>query len=1670
MTESKDSSDELSSLDSSLSDDESTRSKSRKSSRSSHYDKSDGSTSGGRRNRSSSTRHSSFDSSSSLATEREARFSALSARDSDSSLHSNRNAESKMTPQEIHQSSFSSSSSTSTITKGVDFQRNQRRASHDSESGSSTREEVEELIEEEEMKTTATKNGRRERDGVEHFMPVSRQRDGRGGISGWKDKELPPPFKTVKNGGENIFPESRASLSSSSDFSFGEREPHATQRAPPATKPLSRTPEGKRQEVGSTAEKKDKNTSYRRSLPSIKSVERTLPEIPCPPSPADSHTTSNSERSTRGSSTSSSSGDTRDRHRGSQRQRSPLPSRPSSHAPYGQAQHGGGTAPQTHDDVSSMEVKNGAAPFVGGAEEETGERARADPSISHPKEGSEESPRTEENFPPPSTQQNLEAKRKSTLRGKARANSHHRSSSSTPHKETPQGDEEKQATEGQEEKKTSGEEKDKIPEEYEDDYEEEDEEEEKVDEEEEEEDDGEDESIMDPFFRDRRRRAAFASQSSGYQVLQQFVAFGDVAGSARSSKSSTAHSAGRTLSQTTHVSSLDTTSRESQKGNRPRSSKKQPQKGRASSPDKGKDVARAVKGIAVQEEQTTSNEGVDATPNSFSPLPLTAATIHLLSAKTEQEEKVAHASDTATFALLSASLPLQEEEEDSSSVFSTISQHLRREPTSVGAAPVVPIVDPKTGSAAESSTLEEDLRKRKEAPTVASNVTGVVVPPLLSMSSSSMPVPTGATPQGVSVMSPVSSARVTPAAPLLWQTPPMGCASSTPPVGQNPGTNGAPTVAFTAAGEGAARGVGRERGMTEGTASAIGEGVPPPSTSPAFSPLTNIPSTAMTSIGMTSRFPTPKYAGTEKQDLKEQQEREWRLSELCETSKAVERLVGAFATLKGYPPGVHQKEERKGEEKGSSTPYPRVVKDLAHTSAHKAGACSTQQYFSLPSRVPYVSMRGRRDVLGVTDHLYATPMSVLHPFSHGKRDAARGSGVVRVEGRGAAKGAEGERSVGCHQMEEMIVQDLIRDIVVKMLTEKGGKSQKKIDGGQEEARVGTRKMTAVGEGEDASSTSPTPLSPAAFSLKTPAAADRPHEVVSSDDFLFKSGIRRGDWCRYPNHRFHSSRLPASPWAANRGGRQQLPMYGGRSGGGRPLSVFDDALHAFSLLSGTPDEDADADRTLQEAIKIALEKYFWRRVLPSCGVTPNVSLPPYSSIANHEDPFRNKYTNGKVSKHEKKEGRKRRQSASRVASDSSPLASLAPLISPYVAWVLLLDIIGVCRDIVEYGLLFDASSRGTSSSCASSYSPFGFPVLVQFTGPASMEELARATMHCLPFEVLETSSSSSSSYLGLLTKEAQASMMDNSPSTRNSSVFRLEYWVSRERLFSVMEAVESSLREHFVRDAEGLHMFHMEFPYGAHPPHGRSTTPAFGSPSLVLDGDSEITPSLCMPHGVSPPHASYFMVMPPSLFRIPRSKEVSAKQVPPEHRGAVVQDAERDGKRRFFGSRGGEWQRKTRAFIQQAEQDEREHLFGIGEDAVERISHVVSCVATDILTKSEQHHPTSTPTLEAVSSTPSPSPLIHLEKAEEFPLLCRMVAETTEELFADVRVRRALERRTVEKLKEYYSLQGTYATSSRLAKEKVWIQRAEEEAQQTVDRILQELKAQKIAEARAVYPS
>nr|CCC89905.1 conserved hypothetical protein [Trypanosoma congolense IL3000] len=121
----------------------------------------------------------------------------------------------------------------------------------------------------------------------------------------------------------------------------------------------------------------------------------------------------------------------------------------------------------------------------------------------------------------------------------------------------------------------------------------------------------------------------------------------------------------------------------------------------------------------------------------------------------------------------------------------------------------------------------------------------------------------------------------------------------------------------------------------------------------------------------------------------------------------------------------------------------------------------------------------------------------------------------------------------------------------------------------------------------------------------------------------------------------------------------------------------------------------------------------------------------------------------------------------VSPQQSGQCSFPPATANF-ALALQLDLMSVCLQIIETRL---TCTKNTANSS----------VWIQYDGPRESEPLARNAVHCLPFESLGAK-------------------------TSLRPIFRLEYWVTRENMWAVVEALMTSVRGGIVEGSDAYNVF------------------------------------------------------------------------------------------------------------------------------------------------------------------------------------------------------------------------------------------------------------------------
>ncbi|RHW73500.1 hypothetical protein DPX39_030063800 [Trypanosoma brucei equiperdum] len=296
----------------------------------------------------------------------------------------------------------------------------------------------------------------------------------------------------------------------------------------------------------------------------------------------------------------------------------------------------------------------------------------------------------------------------------------------------------------------------------------------------------------------------------------------------------------------------------------------------------------------------------------------------------------------------------------------------------------------------------------------------------------------------------------------------------------------------------------------------------------------------------------------------------------------------------------------------------------------------------------------------------------------------------------------------------------------------------------------------------------------------------------------------------------------------------------------------------------------------------------------------------------------------------------------------------PPVSAHCAIALQLDLLSVCLQVIETRL----THRGNVADG---------PVWIQYDGPRESEPLARNAAHCLPFESIDVK-------------------------TSRRPVFRLEYWVTRENMWAVAEALVSSVRGGILDGGDGYGVF-----------NAKSTT--------YVDPDT-----------LFPTRVPYFSLLPGDSSRPPR-EECSPSP----------------GKKFFTNTRRSDKDSEDEA----TDKPCAEH-FHLEPPALQAIAHAVSTVGTEILE-------------ENINGARG-------DYKQNYGDATCAVVEAVRELLEDANIRAAVRRRAKAKMKDIAQRREVEGQLSREEKERSIIAAAEAEAEQVVQRILQELR---VEEARNV---
>lgn len=345
---------------------------------------------------------------------------------------------------------------------------------------------------------------------------------------------------------------------------------------------------------------------------------------------------------------------------------------------------------------------------------------------------------------------------------------------------------------------------------------------------------------------------------------------------------------------------------------------------------------------------------------------------------------------------------------------------------------------------------------------------------------------------------------------------------------------------------------------------------------------------------------------------------------------------------------------------------------------------------------------------------------------------------------------------------------------------------------------------------------------------------------------------------------------------------------------------------------------------------------------------------------------------------------------RVRTSEGPVPAApttAPLpvahITAVFAWALLLDMSSVCQEIARCA--YDAAAASPSSV---------YPVLVEFHGDAACAEVARAAMHCLPFEALTTAGS-----------------CDGAVSTEpRGCFFRMACWVTQEQLWTVSDALLDTVRDDMVKRAKAVQYA------------------SFNAAARLSDVDSRL---------LVPPQTPMFTMRPlpcrggggpssSSLTRATSSGAAATNRFPENAPSDAAYRKERSA--------------HTAVNASAMERD----FFDVPAAVLQKVAYHVSTLSTAIL-----------------SSRGAGSILADVQ-ADDYADVATAVAETVSELLQDEAIKAAVQRRAAEKVKKAQMAQSTYISATRQRKEQAIIDKAEKEAEEMVQHILQEFRAQGLA--------
>lgn len=248
----------------------------------------------------------------------------------------------------------------------------------------------------------------------------------------------------------------------------------------------------------------------------------------------------------------------------------------------------------------------------------------------------------------------------------------------------------------------------------------------------------------------------------------------------------------------------------------------------------------------------------------------------------------------------------------------------------------------------------------------------------------------------------------------------------------------------------------------------------------------------------------------------------------------------------------------------------------------------------------------------------------------------------------------------------------------------------------------------------------------------------------------------------------------------------------------------------------------------------------------------------------------------------------------------------------------------------------------------------------------------------------------------------AAIPSSEAATAHTCLFRMACWVTQEQLWTLSDALVDTVREDVVKRAKAVQYA----PFSTAAPPG-------------------VDPRLLVPSAVP------VFTMRPLPNRRQR-RAATTRAMPME----VSNDE--DG---ATGTRGAATERGTASA---ASRD----LFDVPAAALQQAAYNISALSTTLLSSSG-------------GNTNKDGVLVDLH-AEDYADVAVAVGETINELLQDEAIKAAVQRRAAEKVRKAQMQRTGYAAATRQRKEQAIIDKAEKEAEEMVQHILQEMRAQKVA--------